>query len=408
MMRTRPISFVLLCAAFLFILQACGPAPTPAPLPTEAPTLPPVSPTEEVPPTEAPTLEPTPIPEPTEMPVPPNGQIVFRYGANLWRYLVDSGTLIQITFDGIPGDYSNMYDKAEFSPDGAVLAYTRGESSFMTDFTSGALMDMTAYGKFIKWNGVGRQFFTTLGDMTCPPVENLEDQALLNFNVMRYDQANLSGATNLGNIGGGLKFVSTISNDGQWLVANHCGCYSECGSENLWHLPTLSQISSPLSFPIGGLDFSPDSTHLVLGQWQMFGYQESALYTAGSDLSSPTAIYYLAGTAPIRQEWSPDGARIAFTLARIDPAEMSITERMVIITSANGHEQQLVDSGTAEFLAWSPDSSRLLYSLESGGARAVFMYDIETGVKTLLHFNIDDYSNSAVDWGSLSAGDLGL
>jgi len=87
---------------------------------------------------------------------------------------------------------------------------------------------------------------------------------------------------------------------------------------------------------------------------------------------------------------------------------MSITERMVIITSANGHEQQLVDSGTAEFLAWSPDSSLLLYSLESGGARAVFMYDIETGVKTLLHFNIDDYSNSAVDWGSLSAGDLGL
>jgi hypothetical protein len=41
--------------------------------------------------------------------------------------------------------------------------------------------------------------------MTCPPVENLEDQALLNFDVMRYDQSNLSSVSNLGNIGGGLK-----------------------------------------------------------------------------------------------------------------------------------------------------------------------------------------------------------
>ncbi len=44
----------------------------------------------------------------------------------------------------------------------------------MTDFTTGAQEDMTAYGKFIKWNGIGRQFFTALGDMTCPPVENLK------------------------------------------------------------------------------------------------------------------------------------------------------------------------------------------------------------------------------------------
>jgi len=408
MMRSRFLLLVLLTAACLLVLQACGPTPTPRPLPTEEPTLPLSLPTEEIPPTETATLEPTPIPASTEASAPPNGQIVFRYEANLWRYLVDAGTLEQLTFDGIPGDYGSAYDHTEISPDGAVLAYTKGESSFMTDFTNGGSAEMTTYGKFIKWNGVGRQFFTALGDMTCPPIENLEDQNLLNFDVMRYDQSNLSSATNLGNIGGGLKFVSTISNDGQWLVANSCGCYSECGNENLWHLPTLSQIDSPLSFPIGGLDFSADSTRLVLGQWQMYGYQESALYVAGSDLSSPNPIYSRTDTAPVRQEWSPDGSMIAFTLVEIDPVEMSATEHMVILISPNGAEQLLVESGGAEFLAWSPDSSRLLYSLESGGARAVFMYDIETGVKTLLHFNIDDYSNSAVDWGSLSAGDLGL
>ncbi len=40
---------------------------------------------------------PTPIPVPTEVPVPPNGQIVFRYEVNLWRYLVDAGSLEQLT-----------------------------------------------------------------------------------------------------------------------------------------------------------------------------------------------------------------------------------------------------------------------------------------------------------------------
>lgn len=409
-MRNRLLSFMLLAAACLFVLQACTPAstPTPEPLPTEEPTQAPVLPTEETLPTAMPTLEATPIPAPTEVPAPPNGQIVYRYDANLWRYLVDSGALLQITFDGIPEDYGNMYDKAEISPDGVVLAYTKGESSYMTDFTSAALMDMTAYGKFIKWNGIDRQFFTALGDMTCPPIENLEDQELLNFDVMRYDQANLSSVTNLGNIGGGLKFVSAISNDGQWLAANHCGCYSECGSENLWHLPTLSQISSPLSFPIGGLDFSPDSTQLVLGQWQMFGYEQSALYTAGSDLSSPLTIYNLADSAPIRQEWSPDGTYIAFTLAEINPTEMSITNRMVIVISPDGNEQQLVESGNVDFLAWSPDGTQLLYSQEAGGVRSVFIYDLVSGEKTMLPFIIDAYSDNAVDWGILSAGDLGL
>ena len=407
-MRSRLLLFVLLTAACMFLLQACTPALTPESLPTELPTQALPLPTAEVPPTETATMEPTPNPMPTEVPAPPNGQIVFRYNANLWRFLVDAGTLEQLTFDGVPGDYGNMYNQAEFSPDGVVLAYTKGESSFMTDFTSGSSLDMSAYGKFIKWNGTDRQFFTALGDMTCPPIENLEDQALLNFDVMRYDQANLSSVTNLGNIGGGLKFVGTISNDGKWLAANSCGCYSECGSESLWHLPTRSQNSSPLSFPIGGLDFSPDSTQLALGQWQMFGYQESALYTAGSDLSSPSAIYNRTGTAPIRQEWSPDGSRIAFTLVEIDPVEMSATESMVILISPNGNEQQLVESGGAEFLAWSPDSSQLLYSMESGGVRSVFLYDIDTGIKTLLPFKIDAYSDGAVDWGRLSAADLGL
>jgi len=321
---------------------------------------------------------------------------------------VDAGTLEQLTFDGIPGDYGSAYDHTEISPDGAVLAYTKGESSFMTDFTNGGSAEMTTYGKFIKWNGVGRQFFTALGDMTCPPIENLEDQNLLNFDVMRYDQSNLSSATNLGNIGGGLKFVSTISNDGQWLVANSCGCYSECGNENLWHLPTLSQIDSPLSFPIGGLDFSADSTRLVLGQWQMYGYQESALYVAGSDLSSPNPIYSRTDTAPVRQEWSPDGSMIAFTLVEIDPVEMSATEHMVILISPNGAEQLLVESGGAEFLAWSPDSSRILYTREVGGVRTVYFYDRVSETRTLLPFSIDAYSDGAVDWGRLYAADLGL
>ncbi len=190
---------------------------------------------------------------------------------------------------------------------------------------------------------------------------------------MRYDQSNLSSVSNLGNIGGGLKFVSTISNDGQWLAANSCGCYSERGSGPVWHLPTLSQISSPLSFPIGGIDFSPDSSQLVR-QWQMFGYQESALYTS-SDLSSPTSIYNRSETAPIRQEWSPDGTMIAFTLVEIDPLEMSATECMVISLARMETSSCWWKAAARNSWPGVTDSSRILYTQEVGGVRNVSVYD---------------------------------
>jgi len=38
----------------------------------------------------------------------------------------------------------------------------------------------------------------------------------------------------------------------------------------------------------------------------------------------------------------------------------------------------------------------------------VFIYDLVSGEKTMLPFIIDAYSDNAVDWGILSAGDLGL
>jgi hypothetical protein len=97
------------------------------------------------------------------------GRLYIRYEANLWRYLVDSGVLEQLTFDGpYRGDYGNIYDNAEISPDGAVLAYTKGENMLHDRFHQRLTHDMTAYGKFIKWNGIGRQFFTALGDYDLP------------------------------------------------------------------------------------------------------------------------------------------------------------------------------------------------------------------------------------------------
>ncbi len=92
MMRSRLLLFVLLTAACLFVLQACTPIPLLL--------LNRSQPRNRLSAASSPRLRgsaadrvptgPTPIPVPTEVPVPPNGQIVFRYEANLWRYLVDA------------------------------------------------------------------------------------------------------------------------------------------------------------------------------------------------------------------------------------------------------------------------------------------------------------------------------
>lgn len=411
-MDKKKLPLILILIMLVLVTLACGiskkePSPSiqeevPATQDVLQPNL--EQPTADLPPLEQPT-EPEPIAAEETPEIEPNaGQIAYIYQANIYRYLVDSGEIEQITTDGVIGDNQNAYGNAQFSPDGRYLAYNKGfhKQSFLLDLLNDTTTEISDSGIFFRWAGEGSQYFATVGGYECPAIENLEDQELINFDLLRVDYENLASSIFLSNIGRGLKYLAAISNDSEWVSVNFCGCYSECGGENLWHLPTQSAITPAVDLYPGSIDFSPDSQRLTVSQHQMFGYVESPVYVAEIDLTNMTEVFFEPNVAPIGMQWSPDGDWIAFTaISFADDAFTEIDKRVIIIKS-DGSQQTVVEYGFAEFVDWSPDGSQLIFSQEiSEDMKQLYIYDLTSADKTMLPFTFDRYSDFVTDWGAL-------
>jgi hypothetical protein len=330
-----------------------------------------------------------------------SGQISFKYEGNLWRYRVDSGEIIQVTSFGIVNDFSIGYPRAQFSPDGHYLAYNMVGGSWIHDFESDNTIDISPYGKFIFWVGEGTEFYAVQGEMECPAIEDLDDQELLNFDIMILDVMDLNNNALIANIGGGLRFVSAISPNGEWASINSCGCYSECGPANLWHLPTLSVTTPPAGVNDGSFDFSPDSQQMTVSRLQMFGYVESALYVANMDYSEMIEVFSASNTAPLDARWSPDGEWIAFTTVIFADDEFTETDRCVRLIKADGSKESVVECAFAELATWSPDGTQILFSQNDGSLERFFIFDLITGTKTAIPIQVDPYTKGYIDWGRL-------
>ncbi|MFU8826715.1 MAG: hypothetical protein ACNA70_04405 [Brevefilum sp.] len=405
---------LLITLMILAISLACSlpglsrPTPTDEPQVLQEPTstatedaaqTPEPSETEEVLPTPEPTaIESEPTAEPQLSP-DNAGQIAYIFNGNVWRYLIDSKQIVQVTTDGISGDHMNTYGKPGFSPDGRYLGFNKGNSSWILDLVQDTLINISPYGQFFTWTTEETQFFGVQGDFACPDIENLEDQNLINFDILRFDLNDLSNPTLLANIGGGLKFLANISGDGQWASIVHCACYSECGSENLWHLPSASVIAPPVSIQPGNIDFSPDNAQLTVSQHQMFGYFQSPLYVANVDYSSIVEILSFPGVAPVDSRWSPNGEWIAFTGIIIDEDEFTDVDRCVRLVRPDGSQEYVVECMFADFITWSPDGAQLLYSQTVAGQRQFYIYDLATSARTKLPFQAAPYTTLA--WGRL-------
>ena len=405
---------LLLIGLLLAITLACRlPGLTPAPT-TDRPTLTPEykeeprpltepTATEALPPTPDPTpTQPEPTPQPTTTPADAGqnaGQIAYIFGGNLWRYLVDSGQSVQVTTDGIPGDYLNSYGRPHFSPDGRYLAFHQGDRSTILDLVDNTLIDLSAYGQFFAWRGQDRQFYGVQGDFACPDIDDLDDQVLINFDILRYDLDDLANPTPLANIGGGLSFLSAISGDGEWASIVFCGCYSECGSEHLWHLPSASAVPPPMDLAAGNIDFSPDNLQLTVSQYQRFGYYQSPLYVANIDYTGMVEIFSAPDIAPIHVRWSPDGEWIAFTGVIIDDDMFMEAERCAWLIKPDGSQAAMLACDFADFITWSPDGDQLLFSQEVGSQTQYFIYDLATDSTTLLPIQVDPFFG--MDWGRL-------
>lgn len=340
--------------------------------------------------------------EPTAQPIitPPNaGQIAYIYNGNVWRYFVDSKESVQVTMDGIPGDHMNSYSRPGFSPDGRYLAFNQGTRSAVQDLVNGTLTDISPYGQFFAWSEEETEFFGVQGDFACPDIDNLDDQELINFDLLRFDLNDLANPTLLANIGGGLKFPAAISGDGQWASIVYCACFSECGSENLWYLPTVSAITPPINLFPGSIDFSADNTRLTVSQHQMFGYIQSPLYVASINFSDMDEIFSIPNVAPINAKWSPDGEWIAFTGVIFADDAFEETDRCVRLVKPDGSQAYVVECLFADFVTWSPDGTQLLYSQIFGTHQGLFIYDLATSGRTALPIQADPYTE--IIWGRL-------
>lgn len=417
----KQISPFLLILMILAITLACSlPGLTP-PTPTDEPQLTQeileaeITATEDAPPTSEPTATaeviPTPEPtatetaptaEPTTPPVVEAGQIAYIYNGNVYRYLIDSDQTVQVTTDGIPGDHMNSYGNPGISPDGRYLAFNKGTSSWIKDLVNDTLTDISTYGQFFTWTGEETDFFGVQGDFACPDIDNLDDQVLINFDILRFDLNDLANPTHLANIGGGLKFLQAISNDGEWASVVSCGCYSECGYSGLWNVPTMIPLSPPPNLQPGDMDFSPDSSKLTVSHYQMHGYVHSPLYVASSNYGGMVEIFSHPNVAPINAKWSPDGEWIAFTGVIFTDDGFDETDRCVRLIKPDGSKEYVAECLSADFVTWSPDGDQLLYSQMLGTQKAIFIYDLATSARTKLPIQVDPYLiPRSIDWGRL-------
>jgi hypothetical protein len=413
----KHITSILIIGMSVIFTLACSlpglfrPTPVSEPLGTEVAVLPELTVTNDT--SKAPDPTATDIlilpPDATATGVPPTaeatspptnaGQIVYRFQNNLWRYVIDSSETIPVTTTGTPGGTPYPLQRAAFSTDGRYLAYNLHGQSVILDLSTDTSLNISGQGYFFAWQGETTQFYAVQGDFECPPIEDLEDQVLINFDLLRLDLNNLPNPEFLANISGGLSFLQAISPDGEWASVTQCGCYSECGPEGLWHIPTLNEVPPPIDLYPGNINFSPDSTQLTVSQWQMFGYIQSPLYVANSDFTGMVEVFSIPDVAPVNAQWSPDGAWVGFTGIAFAADEFTETDRCVHLVRPDGSENLIVECDFADFITWSPDGTQLLYNQVSGTQDVFFIYDLATSSTTLLPFQVEPYTTHSIDWG---------
>jgi hypothetical protein len=332
---------------------------------------------------------------PTDAP-PSRGQIVYVFGGEVWRYLVDMNSTEQIT-SGSSGFYSNL----KVSGDGAFAAYNRDDMIHILNLGDSSEQLLGDVGAFVNWGEGDGEIYTFESDLTCEDfADDIQNQDMINYDVLRVNISDPSSFITLANIPGGMRLPEGIYNYGTWASMASCGCYSECGGFSLWYLPTVTQISHPdVGLNAGGFSFSPDFSQVTFSNLQMYGYFQSPLYVSDPNYTSSSVIYNEANVAVVEPMWSPAGDWIAFTGINFDDSSMEITNSRVILIRSDGSEQRVVESDMGWLVDWSPDGQYLLYRREGSPSDTFTIYSLMDASKTLLPFTADEYR--PVDWGYL-------
>lgn len=324
------------------------------------------------------------------------GQIVYVFGGEVWRYMVDMNTTAQIT-SGSNGFYSNL----AVSGDGAFAAYNQDDGVHILTLDDGTEQLLGNVGSFVNWGEAAGEIYTFSSDLICEDfVNDIQNQNQINYDVMRVNISDTSNNFTIANIPGGMRLPQGVYNYGTWVSMASCGCYSECGGYSLWYLPTMTQLSHPnVGLNAGGFSFSPDYSQVTFSNLQMYGYFQSPVYVSDPNFTNSMIIYNETNVAVVDPMWSPEGEWIAFTGINYDNNTLEITNSRVIMIRPDGSEQRVVEDVSGRLVDWSPDGQYLLYRQEGSPSDTYTIYSLMDASKTLLPFTADEYR--PVDWGNL-------
>lgn len=331
----------------------------------------------------------------TEEP-PSRGQIVYIFGGEVWRYIVDLNSTTQLT-TGSSGFFSNL----AISEDGVSAAYNRDDGIHILNLSNGTEQILNAVGTFVNWGEEAGEIYTFDNDLVCEDFANdIQNQDQINYDVLRVNLTDTSSTFTVTNIPGGMRLPQGIYNYGTYASMASCGCYSECGGYSLWYLPTVTQLSHPaVGTNAGGFSFSPDYSQVTFSNLQMYGYFQSPVYVSDPNFTSSSIVYNETNVAVIDPTWSPSGEWITFTAINYDNSTMEITNSRVLIVRPDGSEQRVVEDVFGWVVDWSPDGQYLLYKQDGLPSDTFTIYSLLDASKTLLPFTADEYR--PVDWGNL-------
>jgi len=384
----------------LFTLSACFPSEVPAvetEMPALANTVMPEPTLQAVTPEASPTvvmieeLQPSPT-ETSSL----RGQVALVSNGTIWLYNLETESLVEVATVS-PED---KLGKLEISEDGNWLAYNTQSTLFVQRLSNGDEYSLTETGSFLGWSDQSGQFYSVLSHGQCEDIfDNLEDQDLINYDVLKVNLLDSAEDDLLINVSGGLRVPQTISEDGAWISFLNCRCYSECFGYSLWHIPSEAELGQPEEGLIPGpFSFSPDYCSVTFSRFMGLGFEASPLFVADVNFDDVMTIFEDEGIYPESPIWSPRGDWIAFEGWRVDSEGFDIIDSRIILVKPDGSAQILLEESGADVIAWSPKGDHLMYMLEEGGERSYYVYSPDTGEKELIPLPPASF---VLDWGNL-------
>ena len=194
----------------------------------------------------------------------------------------------------------------------------------------------------------------------------------------------------------GLKVVFTRNDDIYTVNAEGSGA-------SLLFSPPSSTIQQDRT-PV----WSPDGTKIAFGgDVDSRGYGLHTVNVDGSGLTSlSTSGGFVNGTEP---SWSPDGTKIAFLRFWWDPNQAVPRDYYQNVATVNADGTGLRNfttpllRGTGNYtsVAWSPDGTKIAYSMDQAGNQGIYVKNLDGSGQT----KIAGVTSYHLDWGALTDND---